>query len=170
MSSWGVCFNWILNNEDGSRQYKTVPDAPPGAFAISGINSASYPEEFARINAIPLAERGVAVEQFYQSEFWNHWYAQLVSDDVAKRVLDAAVNMGPGTAVRLLQDAAGCEPDGAWGPNTVAAVNAAGEGLVTLFKQTRLAHYQEIAKANPSLAHFLGTEQNPGPWWIRSMK
>lgn len=169
MASFEVAFNWMMDNEDASRAYKTVPDT--GGMAISGINSAAYPSDFARINAIQQGLRGQAVAAFYQQNFWNQWYAQIESDDVAKRVFDAAVNMGPGTACKIIQEAAGAVPDGAWGPNTVAAINRCGPAaLVTAFKQDRLNHYVAIVSTNPADALYLGTEEQPGPWWIRSMK
>ena len=45
MSIWTTAYNWMLDNEDAEREYKVVPDAPPGAFAISGINSAAFPPD-----------------------------------------------------------------------------------------------------------------------------
>lgn len=170
MASFDVAFDWLMQSEDAARAYAVEPDAPPGAHAISGINSAAYPLQFAKISALPQDQRGVEVENFYRAAFWNKWYAQLASDELAKRVFDAAVNMGPGTAVKLLQNAAGCAADGCWGPATLAAVNAMGDFLVGPFKVVRLAHYQTIVKWNPGLAHYLGTESNPGPWWARAMK
>ena len=56
MASFEVAFNWMMDNEDASRAYKTVPDT--GGMAISGINSAAYPSDFARINAIQQGLRG----------------------------------------------------------------------------------------------------------------
>ena len=169
MSSFQIAYSWMMDNEDAGRKYATVPDT--GGMAISGINSAAYPSQFAAIKALPQAMRATAVASFYQDEFWNQWYAQLVSDEVAKRVFDAAVNMGPGTACKLLQEVIGAEVDGAWGPNTVAKANACDpDSLVTAFKQQRLGHYEAIVASNPDDEKYLGTEEQPGPWWIRSMK
>ena len=156
MSDFSVCFSWMMDNEDRGRKYKTVPDAPPGAQAISGINSAAFPDDFKKINAIPQAKRGPAVQSFYRENFWNKWFDQIESDEVAKRVFDAAVNMGPGTAVKLLQEAAGCPVDGLWGPDTLAAVNAEGDALIDVFKQERSAHYQDIVLNDPEDAPYLG--------------
>ena len=115
MANFEVCYEWMMDNEDAGRNYEKVSDDPPGAFAISGINSAKFPTQFARIDALPQSQRAAAVHTFYEATFWNRWYAQLIADEVAKRVYDAAVNMGPATAARLLQQAAGAEQDGAWG-------------------------------------------------------
>ena len=169
MADFQIAFDWMMDNEDAGRKYATVPDT--GGQAISGINSAAYPQDFARINAIQQGLRGQAVAAFYQQNFWNPFYEQIESDEVAKRVFDAAVNMGPGTACKLIQEAAGAVPDGAWGPNTVAAINRCDQvALVNAFKQDRLNHYQAIVAKNPANAVYLGTADKPGPWWVRSMK
>ena len=71
MASFDIAFDWMIVNEDANLQYASVPDV--GGQAISGINSNSFPEQFAAIAAIPQAQRGPAVRQFYLSEFWNAW-------------------------------------------------------------------------------------------------
>ena len=155
----------MMDNEDPSRAHKTVPDAPPGAWAISGINSAAFPEQYAAIAAIPQAERGPAVQAFYQREFWNQWLQALSSDDVAKRVFDAAVNMGSGTACKLFQQAVNAVPvplsgqiaeDGGWGLNTVVAANCCDPvALVAAFKKVRVFHYDTIVHEHPNDARYL---------------
>jgi lysozyme family protein len=167
MANWDVCFSWMLDNEDATRAYKVVPDAPPGAHAIAGVNSGAWPAEYAAIAALPQDQRGPLVEAFYQERFWNKWYTQLTSDEVAKRVLDASVNMGSVAAVRCLQEACneegGFDPplaeDGKWGQHTIAAVNSSGAWLISAFRQARVARYKAIVAANPALAHYL-------PQWI----
>jgi lysozyme family protein len=83
------------------------------------------------------------------------WFDQIESNEVAKRVYDASVNMGKGTAVKLLQEAVGCPVDGLWGPKTIAAVNAEGDALVGAFKQVRSSHYVVIAQNNPEDEKYL---------------
>jgi lysozyme family protein len=179
MADWNTCFNWLMDNEDRARAYAIVPDAPPGAHAISGINSAAWPENYAAIAARVQPLRGFWVELFYRTHFWEYapiksWYAQLTSDEVAKRVFDASVNMGSVAAVRCLQQAVNVTyatesddlliPDGQWGLHTVTTTNLLiamhGEAsMVEAFQQSRVARYKAIAAANPALAHYL-------PQWI----
>ena len=158
MPDWSVCYSWMLANEDPQHLYATTTDSN-GAGVISGINAAVFPTPFAAINAMPQAERGPAVELFYQTAFWSQWFERLASDDVAKRVFDASVNMGPRTAVRLLQRAFNAIAaqstvigvDGQWGPQTLAAVNSApAMGIVAAFQQVREAYYRAIVAANPA--------------------
>ena len=181
MSSFDVCYNWMMNNEDRARACKIVPDptaADPSAQAISGINSAYYPKDFARIAAVSQDQRPPLVQAFYKFEFWNTWFDRIVSDEVAKRVLDAAVNMGLGTGVKLLQRAVNSSvspsapriaEDGGWGPATLNAANGVVDGyLVIEFKRVRLGYYQDIVLKDPTKLKFLGTPDKPGPWWIRA--
>lgn len=170
MADFQIALVWMLDFEDPQRAYATVPDK--GGYAISGINSAAFPADFAAINAMTHADRIPAVAAFYQKNFWNQWLGKLESDEIAKRVFDASVNMGAVTAVKVLQQAVNTFEDaaetalnspalplvvvdGAFGPNTVAAVNDFGDKLVSPFQQARLAHYQAIVAANPSDAIYL---------------
>lgn len=170
MSDFQTAYDWMMANEDSRRLYETVPDYPPGAHAISGINSASFPDQFQAINALPQDQRGEAVEQFYQRNFWSNWLQQIESDEVAKRVFDMAVNGGSGTSVRLLQQAVNTMghvvgTDGLWGPVTLAAANACDPAeLVDQFKIARASHYQAIVDNNPAQSGYL---QN---WLARAAK
>ncbi len=161
MASFEIAYEWIMNNEDARRAYAQVPDAPPGAFAISGINSAAFPSDFAAIEAIPQAQRGPSIKRFYEVHFWNNWFSQLLSDDLAKRVFDAAVNMGAGTAIRLLQTAANAlggalTVDGGWGTLTLTAANSANPAaLIAAFIEAREDHYREIVRNNPADEKYL---------------
>ena len=165
MSDFETDYQFMMQNEDRSQVHAIVPDAPPGAHAISGINSAAYPKQFAAIASLPQAERGPAVEQFYRTEFFGKYQAQL-SDPVAERWLDQAVNGGPVTATRLLQQAVGTVPvDGTWGSATVTACNAADQlALVTAFQAARRQHYLDIVAKHPEDAQYL-----PG-WLARAAK
>jgi lysozyme family protein len=171
MASFEIAYEWLMDNEDPERKYALVPDAPPGAHAISGINSAAYPSQFAAIAALPQAEREPKVKDFYQTIFWSHWYDQLTYDDVAKRAFDAAVNMGAGTAVKLLQTAIEAVTgitigvDGDWGPMTLQAANNCNSDMLSAaFRRARVAHYREIVLKNPADAKYLDN------WLIRAGK
>jgi lysozyme family protein len=156
VADFSIAYKSMLDHEDRAREYKTVPDAPPGAFAISGINSASFPAEFGRINAVSQEQRAGLVEMFYETHFWNNWLGLLNSDEVAKRVFDACVNMGPVAPVKMLQECCGAVPDGHWGPDTVGRANACDPlTLVNCFAQARVAHYQQIVAAKPEMSRYL---------------
>ena len=147
------CFNWTMTFEDPTGKYAMVPDAPPGARSISGINSKAWPAEFSQISAIAQADRGPAVEGFYQTYFWNTWLEQLASVEIQKRVFDSGVNEGLKTAVETLQGSVNAlggklDVDGQWGPETLAAVNSADPtALVEEFKRLRSKRYIALAAA-----------------------
>ena len=105
MADWNIAYNWMMDNEDALRTCEQVPDAPPGAFAIGGINSVTWPEAFAAVVALAQEKREPFVRQFHENHFWNMWHEQLESDEVSKRVFDFAVNGGSGSSVRCLQQA-----------------------------------------------------------------
>lgn len=160
MSQFETALDWMMQFEDPQRQYAIVPD--PGGFAISGINSAAWPEDYADIAEIPQAARVDAVTAFYREHFWNQWLEQIESDEVAKRVFDADVNMGLGTATRLLQGAVNLvipeatAVDGALGPNTIGAVNRCdAQMLENAFCEKRSEFYEAIVAKNPADAKYL---------------
>lgn len=169
MADWNTAYNWMMDNEDNSRACAQVPDSAPlgvegPCFAISGINSGCYPTQFAAIAAVSEDLREPLVQQFYHDHFWNTWFDQVQSDDVCKRVFDFAVNGGTGEAVKCLQEAVNSlhangtriAEDGGWGPQTLAAVNAADPvALVSSFKAQRVAYYTAVASARPSDAQYL---------------
>jgi hypothetical protein len=172
MAEFDICYDWMMDNEDSTRACKDVPDPvlphitpdmdndqaatetakARGARAVSGVNSYFHADDYYAILNLPQSERGSAVKAFYQKEFWNTWYDQTISVEVAKRVYDCAVNNGPGTAVRLVQQAAvnigaiGLTVDGAWGPRTVDALNRCNaDMLAAAFRSVRDARYVDIA-------------------------
>lgn len=175
MADFLTAFQWMIQNEDAQQACAVVPDATPAGatgpcYAISGINSGSWPAEYTSIAALPQSSRLPAVQGFYQAQYWNNWFAQMVSDDLAKRVFDFSVNGGAGTAVQTLQKAVNAlggslNVDGGWGPMTLAAVNAADQAaLLQAFIAARVAHYEAIVSANPADAQYLKV------WMIRAQK
>jgi lysozyme family protein len=174
MASFDVCYNWMLDQEDPRREYKIVPDAPQGAHAISGVNSAAFPDEYAAIASVEQSQRADLIKKFYLNHFWNKWLAQINSDEVCKRVFDFSVNAGSHAAVKCLQEAVNIlaqetgmteiKEDGCWGQNTVKSANTCGVSLISAFQQTRVAHYEAIVDAKPELAHYLPQ------WMARALK
>jgi hypothetical protein len=154
VADFATCYDFVLANEDFTPpRYATVPDptqADPLALAISGINSAKFPEQFEVIFAAKTpAERAPLVAAFYERTYFTPHLAQL-SNPVAMRLMDAEVNEGAGAGVKLLQKAcqalgAALEVDGVLGPITITAANACDqEVLVAAFRAARVAAYEAI--------------------------
>lgn len=103
--------------------------ADRGGLTAWGITKKYHPEMW--VNGPPTRE---AAEQFYLREYWNPLrLGELSSQVLAEMVLEFAVNTGPVTAGRAVQDGyngafpPGMAPllrDGVIGPRTVAALNA----------------------------------------------
>ena len=92
--------------------------ADPGGETMFGITIA-----VARANGytgpmrqLPQAE----AKRIYKTLYWDKVQADALPDKVRYAVFDAAVNSGPGQAVRWLQRALGVADDGRIGPITIA--------------------------------------------------
>lgn len=64
------------------------------------------------------------VAPMYKAKYWDKVRGDDLPAGIDYVVFDAAVNSGPGRAIKWLQGAVGAEPDGALGPKTLAAVRA----------------------------------------------
>lgn len=124
-----------------------------------GIAAASYPHEDIKGMSLPRAA------EIYRRDFWgasrcDEWRSQIV----ANMYFDRAVNMGQGTAARILQRAinyAGyprppIPVDGRIGPGTVKRLNEVNQvdlfcHLVGLFH----GRYVQIVDANPRKMQFM---------------
>lgn len=175
LAQFPPALTYLLTWEDPAHLYAAVLDNNGGE-VISGVNSKSWPSDFALINSIAQPERGPAVANFYLARYWNPLLlGGLLSQDIANRVLAGAVNMGDQPDVKVLQEAinvlhrGSVEEDGVMGPLTIAAANEADpEALLAALRTQLLARYQAIVAANPADQKYLGTAADPGPWWRRA--
>ena len=157
MADFDVCFQWNMQFEDPEHTWEPNPDACPEGcaaaecYAIAGINSGEFPQEYACIAALPAAARGAEIQRFYHDYFWTEYLNQLDSNELAKRVYDSGVNQGMGNAARFLQEAINSLDnvpkvgmDGVLGPMTVRSANmAVPANLVAAFKHFRLIGYKQ---------------------------
>ena len=98
------------------------------------------------------------VREFYWHQFWLPLkLGEFGYPALAACVFDAAVNLGPGEAVRLLQGILGVAVDGVLGPVTLAAAQKAqgAPHLVTLFCCRRAIHYGELCREDAAKLVFL---------------
>lgn len=105
-----------------------------------GISKAAYPnEDIANLTV----DRAKAI---YLADYWGPAGCDALPDAAKMQVFDAAVNHGVKTAIRLLQKAVGAIADGAFGPNTLKAVQAVDPiRLVARFNAQRLALYAGLS-------------------------
>ena len=92
------------------------------------------------------------VSDFYHSEFWK--FDDITDQELANKLMDQSVNRGQVSAIKLLQHVLGIAEDGVFGPQTLAAANAARNLTSKLRVASVLRRFQRI-KQDPSQAKFL---------------
>ena len=96
------------------------------------------------------------VHAIYESGYWVPPRCDLLGTPLDVVQFDTAVNMGPGRAVRFLQQAVGCGVDGDFGPATQRAVMACDGGdAVARYCNIREDFYRQIVARKPAQAVFL---------------
>jgi lysozyme family protein len=91
------------------------------------------------------------VTPLYKARYWDACKCDDLPRGVDYAVFDAAVNMGPGRAAKLLQAALGVTADGSIGRATIAAATAADPvELLKAFSLGKEAFYQSL----PTFATF----------------
>ena len=92
MSDFLPAFWRTMSFEDPQHLYALIPDNQGNV--ISGINSLAWPAQFEAIAAVPQAQRGPAVQQFYLQSFWEPMnVAGLQYQDLANQVFDSGVRV-----------------------------------------------------------------------------
>jgi len=93
----------------------------------------------------------------YKAGYWKDLYSQISDQLLAEKLFDSGVLFGVGTAVKLLQismqNEIGLVSDGAFGPNTLAAVNSNGD--LAQYRTVLINHVMGIINASPSQAEFV---------------
>lgn len=122
-----------------------------------GISKRSYPTV-----DIKNLTREQAME-IYRRDWWDRYkYGEIEDVDVATKVFDLSINMGPVPAHKLLQEAINFTEakslavDGIIGPMTLTAVNQAEpQKVVQALRFMAARRYYELAKARPANRGFL---------------
>ena len=138
------CLAEVLRLEGG---YVDDPRDPGGAtrFGVTravlgeALGRAASAEEVAALTEAQAAD-------IYQRRFWAPMRCAELPAGLDLVVFDTAVNMGPGTAARLLQAAVGTEADGVVGPKTIArAVSALAADAIRAASELRRRRYRTLA-------------------------
>jgi lysozyme family protein len=133
----------ILEHEGG---YVNLPDDPGGA-TNKGITIATFRRYIKRDGTIAdlkalTTQQAVDV---YKAQYWDKVRADDLPSGVDYTVADFAVNSGPSRAAKYLQAALGVTQDGAIGPQTIAAAQAASaKPLINIINSNRLAFMKRI--------------------------
>lgn len=149
MALFDLAIELVLRHEGG---YVNNP-RDPGGETKYGISKRSYP----RLD-IKALTREQAVEIYHRDYWVDNRYCDLVSDGLAAKVLDIAVNVGAKRANKWLQESArdcgfNVTVDGVMGPRTVAAVNGCDTASVMVgFVARAYRHYRKLSFAKPEFA------------------
>jgi lysozyme family protein len=94
---------------------------------------------------------------FYRRAFWERYHFDRITDPaLASKVFNLGVNIGPGTAIRLLRQVVGLPLGSALVSAVAAQINAHDPvKVLAAFKQAAKTYHTNVAAANPELAHNL---------------
>lgn len=97
----------------------------------------------------------------YRVHFWEpNGYERIEVQDIANKVFDLSVNMGPVRAVKILQESLrdcrrDLKVDGVFGPKTLASTNGANPSMLLGAMRANQRHYYEsLIRQNGKLAAF----------------
>lgn len=123
------------------------------------------PQDLGLFDLRPGCLRGLTAEtarQLYRRCFWDRYrYGEIERQDVATKVFDCSVNMGPSQAHRLAQLAASVcgavlDADGLLGDRSIQALNRVDPQLWLRAMRSQMeARYHEIVRRTPDRARFL---------------
>ena len=149
----------VLHHEGG---FVDHPNDPGGA-TNKGITHKTYAdfldrplEDVSELKNIPEEH----VQKIYKTGYWDRIRGDELPAGVDFCIFDWAVNSGPGRAAKALQKAVGATVDGAIGPMTVAAVNAADAAQII----------EDVTKEREEFYRSLRTFDTFGKGWLRRNK
>ena len=158
-ASFFKSLDMVLHHEGG---FVDHPNDPGGA-TNKGITHKTYAdfldrplEDVSELKNIPKEH----VQKIYKTGYWDRIRGDELPAGVDFCIFDWAVNSGPGRAAKALQKAVGATVDGAIGPMTVAAVNAADAAQII----------EDVTKEREEFYRSLRTFDTFGKGWLRRNK
>ena len=158
-ASFFKSLDMVLHHEGG---FVDHPNDPGGA-TNKGITHKTYAdfldrplEDVSELKNIPEEH----VQKIYKTGYWDRIRGDELPAGVDFCIFDWAVNSGPGRAAKALQKAVGATVDGAIGPMTVAAVNAADAAQII----------EDVTKEREEFYRSLRTFDTFGKGWLRRNK
>lgn len=94
---------------------------------------------------------------FFKAWWWDKYqYGNFNAQNLATKIFDTSVNLGPPRTHRMLQVILGVVPDGVLGPKSFAEANAMSPSvLVVKFQTAQAQFYRDLVARNPKLEEFL---------------
>lgn len=142
-SNFDLALQCVLKSEGGF----TNNLADPGGMTNMGVTKVVWEEwvghpvdEKAMRNLMPAD-----VAPMYQRKYWEKTNGDSLPAGIDYACFDAAVNSGPGRAVKWLQGCVGVDVDGSLGPKTLSAVRSFNQAdLISDFCKRRLSYLQDL--------------------------
>ena len=139
----------VLKHEGG---YVNDPDDPGGETNF-GIAKRSHPD----VDIVNLTKEGA--KEIYKKVYWDKNKVDDLPDDLKHIFFDMCVNMGRGTAVKVLQrtinnKGGNLVVDGGFGPGTSFALAKYTPELARV-RCYRLKHYYDLVNKKPEQEKFL---------------
>lgn len=150
-SNWDKSFDHVIAHEGGFSADtrdpgNKLPDGRPGS-TMWGCTQANWEAYIGKqvthddMRALTKED----VKPLYKRDYWDAVKGDDLPAGVDYAVFDMAINGGPGRAKKLLQTALGVTADGAIGPGTLAAIQAAdGVELLQKFSDAKEAFYRSL--------------------------
>lgn len=140
-NNFDPCLKLVLESEGG---WVNNPSDPGGETNL-GVTKAVWEEwtghEVKTMKGLTPAD----VAPMYKAKYWMACYANQLPLGIDYAVFDAAVNMGPGRAVKLLQECIGCVPDGTIGPRTIQLIDQKKpEDVIDAFSNRKTSFYEGL--------------------------
>lgn len=158
-------FHFTMENEGG---YVEDSNDPGGATNL-GISQAFLKQVYAKgMKEVDFNNDGIIdrrdikdvekyglVQMLYKEEFWEK-VKDIPDEDLAIKVFDASVNIGPKKAIKILQGVVNTTPDGIIGPMTIKAINKFNPSqLLKSFIDGLKLYYYQLCFKNRKLDKFL---------------
>jgi lysozyme family protein len=138
------CLALVLKSEGG---FVNNP-RDPGGMTNLGVTKVTF-DRWTNGDADEQQMRALTpddVEPLYREWYWDGVRGDDLPAGVDYFVFDFAVNSGIGTAIRMLQDAAGAVPDGKLGPVSMTAVLKQNpRDLILMLQTTRINYLRKIS-------------------------
>jgi len=140
-ANFQTAVRWVIDVAEGGSRLIT----DQGGVTKFGISQRAYPD--LDIEHLTRAQ----AEALYRRDYWDVIQGDSLPPALAFVVFDAAVNMGPREAVRILQARLRVHEDGVMGPETISAARLflPRVELVALFLELRLRFYEALAHDYP---------------------
>jgi lysozyme family protein len=139
------CLDLVLKSEGGFVNHPS----DPGGMTNLGVTKRVW-EEYTGHEADEKTMRGLTPEKvapLYEQRYWRPTYCEVLPRGLDLLVFSMGVNGGPGRAVKLLQSAIGCVPDGVVGSTTMGLIKQSNVAdLIAKYSDTRRSYYKSLNK------------------------